>query len=129
MKNLSRRTKTLLAIAGVVVVVVVVGLVLLGPGEAGLFGTTVFHISPQNPTISVGQTIGMSINSWSNCIWLTSNANVAEFMVGPGPMGAGATSPGGISGKSVYVHGLARGQSRITADCPLMTRSTTVTVQ
>lgn len=79
MKNLSKRTKMLLAIAGVVIVVIVAGLVLLGPGDEALFGGTVIHISPQNPTINVDQNIDMSINSVLNCTWSSTDESVIQL--------------------------------------------------
>ncbi len=128
MKNLSKRTKMLLAIGGIVIVVVVAGLLLLGPGDEVLFGATVIHISPENPRIVPGQNLNLTINSVGNCFWTTSNANAVKFNLGSGPMNEGSTGVADGETKSVWVKGYSLGQSVISAKCALFTRSTTVYV-
>lgn len=123
MKNLNKRTKALLAIAGIVIVVVVVGLVIVQPGQDELVGTTVIHISPQNPTIAVGQILDMSINSVGNCFWSFPSENVALFTFGPETIGVTD-----FDTKSVKVIGRGPGQVVLTAKCFMFTRRTTITV-
>lgn len=113
MKNLSTRTKRLLAIAGVVIVVVLVGLVILVPGQEGLFGTTLIHISPENPTIIAGQTISLSINSVFACKWSSSLAGVVTIV--------------SSADRSVTLKGTQPGKTTIKADC-VENHYTTVTV-
>ncbi len=103
MKNLSTRSKRLLAIAAIVIVVVVVGLVILVPGQEGLFGTTGIHISPENPTIVVGQNITLTINSVFACKWSSSVAGVVTIV--------------SSADKSVTLKGAADGTTTIKADC------------
>lgn len=133
MKNLTTRTKMLLAIAGVVIVVAVAGLVLLGPGD-DLFGSTVIHISPQNPTIPLYQAIDMSINSVGDCEWSTSVPNVANYIAGAGA--CRVTNGAYVCDNMYYDYNTKKtklianwpGQTTISAKCALFTRSTTVTV-
>ncbi len=128
MKTLNSRTKMLLAIAGIVIVVVAAGLLLLGPGE-DLFGTTIIHISPENPTIHRQTLLNMSINSVGNCDWTTSNiAIVSLYRYDPSNPIASHTSAQ-YDTKLVQVYGVSVGQATITAKCAIFTRRTTVTVQ
>ncbi len=84
MKNLTKRTKLLLAIAGVLVVVIVAGVVLLQPGATGLFGTTAVHLDPENPTMYFHNYLGMRVSSNALCNWASSNQDIvsinSEFM-------------------------------------------------
>jgi hypothetical protein len=117
MKNLSKRTKMLLATAGVVIIVVVAGLVLLEPGD-GLFGTTVIHISPTSAGISVAQSVNMSINSVFVCKWSTSNQTIARI------------SNYDTNGDTkITANGVYPGQATIKANCAIGNRYATVTVR
>ncbi len=85
MKNLNKRTKMILAIVGVVVVVVLVGLFILQPPIDQLFGATVqLTITPANASIAQGATIKFNVNSTVNsaegCVWYSSNPNVATLV-------------------------------------------------
>ncbi len=80
MKKLSTRTKILLAIAGVVIVVIVGGLVLVGPAETNLFGATTLVITPSNPTQALGGIQVLSVNAVWPCNWFTSNSDIADFI-------------------------------------------------
>lgn len=117
MKTLNKRSKILLGLGALVVVVVVAGIVLLEPGGVSLFGGTVIHISPQNPTINVDQTLDMSINSVGNCTWSSSNPAVADinywFL---------------DTSRQATIMGMGPGQATIKANC-WMNRYTTVTVR
>ncbi len=117
MQNLTKRTKTLLAIAGIVVVVVVAGFVVLVPGTAGLFGGDVIHISPSNPTLNVGDQIDLSINSVGTCTWSSSNTSVVQINY---------FNPD--HSRSVTIEADGPGTSTIKANC-WMNRYTTVTVR
>ncbi len=117
MKNLSRRTKLLLAIAGVVIVVIVAGLVVLGPGDEALFGGTIIHISPENPTINVDQNIDMSINSVFTCTWSTTDPSVIQLWNWHPDYS-----------RRLQVLGLKPGSATIKANCG-MDRYTKVTVR
>ncbi len=131
MKNLNTRAKMLLAIAGIVIVVIAAGLVLLGPGD-DLFGATVIHISPANPTIPLYQAIDMSINSVGDCEWGTSVPNVANYLAGACSTNNGvyrcANMAWDVSTKNTKLIANWPGQTVITAKCFMFTRSTTVTV-
>ncbi len=77
MKNLTKRNKILLGLAGLVIVVVVVGVVLLGPSQTGLFGTSNLVITqiPASPWRyeSVDR---LDVNSTFNCNWKSYNPAV-----------------------------------------------------
>lgn len=118
MKNLNKRTKILLGIAGLVIVVVVAGFLVLVPGEGTLFGGSIIHISPQNPTINVGQNLDMSINSIGSCSWSSSNEGVVVVTY-PNPVGYA---------RDATVQGAGPGQAKIKADC-VTNHYTTVTVR
>ncbi len=79
MRNLNKRTKLLLAIAGVLVVIIVAGVILLQPGGTGLFGTTAVHLDPENPTMYFHNYLGMRVSSNALCNWFTSNQNIVSF--------------------------------------------------
>ncbi len=108
MKKLTNRTKILLGLAGLVIVVVVAGLVLLGPSETGLFGATALAITPSDSTITVGATQGLSVNSVYKCNWFTSDAAIVSFVGGTTEV------------KTVSVKGNARGTATIEARCGLV---------
>ncbi len=113
MKNLSKRTKTLVGVAAVLVVVLVAGIILLQPGGSGLFGTAVPVITPANPTILVAQQLILSTGD-PTCKWSTSSAAVSII-----------TS---TAGASIGIQGISSGTATITAKCGSATASTTVTV-
>lgn len=117
MKKLNRRSRILIAVGALVVVAVLGGLVLFEPGGVDLFGGTVIHISPENPTINVDQLLDMSINSVGNCTWSSSNPNVVDIYYWFLDTSRKAT-----------VIGKAPGQATIKANC-WMNRYTTVTVR
>ncbi len=128
MKNLNTRTKMLLAIAGVVIVVVIAGILFMGPGS-DLFGTAIINISPENPTIHHNSSIQLNINSVYNCTWTTSNVAIASLYdydpnIWPPAIHASVQH----DTKYVLVYGTGIGQVTITARCPFHTKSTTVTV-
>jgi hypothetical protein len=128
MKKLNRRSKILLGIGALVLVAVVAGIVLLEPGGVSLFGGTVIHISPENPTITVGQTIDMSINSVFGCNWESSDYFVAPFVFDGGKGTADYMGDDEYKPKHVQVKGTKPGQAVIKAEC-MLTRKTTVTVR
>jgi hypothetical protein len=78
MKNLSKRTKTLLAIIGAVIVIVVIALVIIQPSVDDLFGTGIATVSitPANPTITYpGMQVQLTAN-YSSCTWSISDSKV-----------------------------------------------------
>ncbi len=83
MKTLTNRTKKLLAIAGVVVVVVVAGLAFLRLEGTNLLGATTLVITPSNPTQALGGIYTLSVNSVWPCNWFTSNSDIADFIHSP----------------------------------------------
>ncbi len=105
MKNLSTRTKRLLAIAGIVIVVAVVGLVLVGPGEINLFGATTLVITPSNFTMTSDHTYLFSANAGYACNWFSSDHNVVMLL-----------SPY-TETKSVQVIALNEGSPTLEAHC------------
>lgn len=112
MKNLSKRNKTLLSI-GVVIVVVVAGLLLLKPPPIDqLLGASAVSITPENPTITQGQTIQLSAKPAALCTW-------------SGEAGVSVVS----AGASTTVQGVSVGTFKVTAKCPLGTAFTNVTVR
>lgn len=127
MKNLTQRSKILLGIVAVVVVIVAAGLIYLGP-SLGLYGGDVIHISPTNPTINVGQTLDLSINSLFGCNWYSSSIEVAPFITDGGAGYANWYGDDEHHYKKVQIIAKKPGQEVITAECA-MTRRTTVTVK
>ncbi len=79
MKNANKRTKTLLGIAAVVLVIVVALVVLLPASGLPLFGTTTVVISPGNPSLTSGRTLGLTTNAKYNCNWFSSNDAAVLF--------------------------------------------------
>jgi hypothetical protein len=110
MKNLSKRSKTLLAIAGVVIVLVVAGLVLLGPGD-DLFGTTVTGMRIQwstnclTPGKSTTMTVFYGPNYASGCTWSSNNPAAVTVSWNPG------------YGYTGYITGKALGVGYVTYTC------------
>ncbi len=128
MKNLNTRTKMLLAIAGIVIVVVIAGILFMGPAD-DLFGSTIIHISPENPTIHQQDVKSMYINSVYNCDWSTSNSAIANFYhYDPYNLPHAYGTNTVADTKLVEVYGVSVGQATITAKCAIFTRHTTVTV-
>lgn len=116
MKMMNKRSKILFGIGALVLVAVVAGLVLLGPGDS-LFGGTIIHISPANPTINVGQYLDMSINSMFICKWTSSNEGMVEIT---------EQDPNGT--RHITVYGYGPGTATIKANC-VIDRTTQVTVR
>ncbi len=121
MKKLNKRARLLLAIAGIVIIVVAAGLVLLGQG-GDLFGTAALVITPSNPTLVAGNSTGLSVNAVYKCAWSSSNTAIVSLVNYSGET------------KSVTVKGNAAGSATITARCGLglmnvNSVSTHVTVQ
>ncbi len=124
MKNLSTRTKKVLAIAGLVIVVVVAGLVLLGPSGAGLFGASGAWINPSNPTLHVGDSWTLYVvDPTVYCYWTRTGENKDVVLFTPPTTGV----------THVQITGNQPGSVIITAHCGLFglgqEPSTTVTVQ
>ncbi len=86
MKNLTKRNKTLLAIAGVLVIAAIAVLVLTSVSGKGLFGTNgligtaTFYITPTNPTLVPGATVSLCASGKAR--WETSNPGVAAITSG-----------------------------------------------
>ncbi len=105
MKTLTQRNKILLGIAGLVIVVVIAGVVLVGPSQTGLFGTSGLVITPSNPVHPVNVYYNLSVNSVNRCNWSTSDAAIVSFL-------GDYTEE-----KVVTVIGLHSGQAIIEAKC------------
>ncbi len=116
MKNLNKRTKIILAIVGVVIVIAVIGLAITQPPASELLGTTALVITPSNPTIIIGDSIVLSVNSVYNCNWFTSSTVVASFV-------GDSTEV-----KSVTVTGNAEGLVTINANCGLINVNKAMTI-
>ncbi len=86
MKNLTKRNKTLLAIAGVLVIAVVAVLVLTSVSGKGLFGTNgligtaTFYITPTNPTLVQGASVSLCASGKAR--WESSNPGVVAITSG-----------------------------------------------
>ncbi len=123
MKNFSNRTKILLGIAALVLVVVVAALVLLPVSGLPLFSTAIsYSITPSNPAIMQGSTVTLTENSPYPCNWAPGNTNVVTVLLP------------NTNVSTVTVKGIAAVQSPIYANCWLGTNqgwqqlTTTVTV-
>ncbi len=116
MKNLNKRTQIVLAIVGIIVVIAVIGLVITQPPTSELLGTTALVITPSNPTIIIGDSIVLSVNSVYNCNWFTSSTVVASFV-------GDSTEV-----KSVTVKGNAEGLVTINANCGLINVNKAMTI-
>ncbi len=120
MRNLTKRNKILLGIAGLVLVVVVAGLVLLGPSGAGLFGASDLHIIPSNPNWWVkGGGYYLQANTVTDCNWEAGDSNVI-VLIDPTKF---------VKGVNVWASGV--GTTTVKAHCGflhLLTVSTIVTV-
>ncbi len=120
MKKLNRRTGLLLATAGVVLVAIVAGVIMLDPGATGLFGTTGVYLDPQNPTMYVDNYLGMRVTSKALCNWFTSNNSVVTF------------NTDRYDENAVQLRSVGGGSAVIEARCGLFNaahHSTTVTVR
>lgn len=106
MKNLTRRNKTLLAIAAAVVVVVLAGVAVLGP-STGLFGATVLAFTPTNPWIGLNTVRSLDVNSVMNCNWFSSNEAIIGFQDPPGTRVV----------KGVLIHARSLGTATVEARC------------
>lgn len=119
MKNLSQRNKVILALAAILIVVLAGVIVLQNPPANELLGATALVITPSNPTIVVGNSIGLSVNATYNCAWSSSDTSKVSLVNYTGET------------KSVTVQGLAAGSATITAKCGIINVNkvtTTVTV-
>lgn len=111
MINLNKRIKILLAIAGLVIVVVAAGLVILGPSGFGLFGTTVtgMRISWTTNCLTPGKTTTMTLFYGpyyaSGCTWSSNNPTVATVTWNPG------------YGQTGYITGKSLGAAYINYKC------------
>ena len=103
MKNLSKRTKTLLAIAAVVLVVVVAVIGFAKVSGSGLFGTAVYAITPENPTVKQGETVSLCTPPRSR--WASDKPEVAAVAEGNDTKLV----------ECIEVKGVAAGQATITA--------------
>ncbi len=113
MKNLTKRSKIVLTIVGVVVVAAVVAaLVFTQVSGTGLFGGSVLlTITPSKATITTQQTIALSVNNPTACTWTTSSTSIATLKSSGLTNGlASATFLGTYAGASAAV-------ATITANC------------
>ena len=121
MKNLSTRTKKVLAIAGLVIVVVVAGLVLLGPSGAGLFGASDLTITTQYPfPWTKGEVHRLVSNTVWDCNWAVENSGVVNLL-----------EPAEYV-KTVQAYAVAPGTTTVKSHCGFLhtlTASITVTVE
>ena len=115
MKNLNRRSKIVLAIAGVVVVLIV-GIAILGVGDTGLFGGSVITVQPSGFSVHVGTTYKASVNALFGCDWSSSNTAIATFVGDHTKV------------KSVTVIGVSEGTVTIKANCAAANPTATVVV-
>ena len=117
MKNMNKRTKTILAIVGVLAVVVIAtGVVITQVDTSALFGATVLAFNPSNPTIVKGNAINLSING--DCTFTSSNTAIVTL----------ASSFGNDFATSYRATGVGLGDATVTATCSGVTASTTVKV-
>ncbi len=120
MKNLTQRNKILLGIAGLVIVVVVTGLVLLGPSGAGLFGASNLTITPSVPyPWTMGEIHRLESSTIWDCNFETDDTNVVKLI-----------DPDEFV-KSVQVLAYQHGTAVVKAHCGwfhALTATTTVTV-
>ncbi len=119
MKNLSKRSLIVVAIAAVLVVLIAAGIILLQPGGVSLAGTVAFpYINPANPSINVGQSITLTVVS--NPVGVAPNCTFTTPST--------AVTLSGALPRSINVTGVAGGYATITATCNVGTVSTTATV-
>ncbi len=119
MKNLSQRSKIVLAIVGVLVVVVIAVAVFAQVGGSELFGaTTPPVISPANPRITVGQTVTLNTMNM-NCTWSATWT---------GSQGTQPVTLNPVVGALTAVRGVNVGSQTVIAKCNTGQTSTTVTV-
>ena len=109
MKNISKRTKIILAIVGVVVIVTVTIGIFAQVGGGELFGTTALVITPSNPSIIVGHTTDLTVNAKYDCSWASSNTNVSIINYCDG-----VSCP---ERKTITVQANANGTAVIAAQC------------
>lgn len=131
MKNLSKRTKMILAIVAVVIVAAVGIAFILPMTGLDLFGATAFTLQPQDPTINVGQqiemkvyTLGVYTGQESSCKWAPLNGIVQIRAEYDYQQGYARFNP-------ALVTGSAPGTVTVEAWCGLFNvhHSTTVTVR
>ncbi len=108
MKTLSKRNQIVLALAGIALVVLVGGFVLVQPGGLNLLGaTTSLYLSPASLNLSVGQSVNVRLLSTAPmaapaCNWSTQNT---------------AIKLSNITSTSVTVTGMSEGTSGFKASC------------
>lgn len=105
MKNLTKRSKIVLVIAGVVIVMVVaVGYLLAvsGPAELSLFGTTGAYFDPPKLCVNPGSTRSLTVkNVVLNPNWSSGNTGIAILS--------------STNGKTANVKGVAIGETYVKA--------------
>ncbi len=117
MKNVTQRTKIVLVVAAVLVVVVIAGVAYFQTSGEALFGTVIsISIKPSSSTILIGQSETLSSDAASSpCSWTSSNPSVVSI-----------TSS---SAKSAAVLAKGIGTATITEKCgALASGSASVTV-
>ncbi len=121
MKNLSQRSKIVLAIVGVLVIVVIAVAVFAQVGGSELFGaSTPPVILPTNSAITVGGTVRLNMSTGSsNCTWSVPYA---------GAYGTRLVDLSPTSGGSTVVTSVNMGTQRIIARCDNGQTSANVTV-
>ncbi len=114
MKNLNKRSKTILAMIGIAIaLVILIGLTITQTGT--LAGATVRVITPSNPAIAVGETIALSVNAVYDCVW--SSSDDASVSLVNYALICDGESCGWPETKSVTIKGNAVGGATITAKC------------
>ncbi len=119
MKSLSKRNLTVLATAGVLIIIVFAMVAFSQVSGNPLFGTVAYpYINPANPSINVGQSITLTVVS--NPVGVAPNCTFTTPST--------AVTLSGALPRSVNVTGMAAGYATITATCNVGTVSTTATV-
>jgi hypothetical protein len=118
MKNLSKRSKMLLAMAGVVILVIAAGVAILKPSGFGLFGTSTYpYISPSYSSIMQGK---------SETLRIVGNPAL------PAPVCTWSVSSGlqliGSNATSVTIFGSWQNTATVTAKCNVGTAYATVSI-
>lgn len=104
MKNLNKRSKTLLSITGIIAVLAIL-VVVYTTQIGGLFGASIIEIttSTGSSSLNVDQTITLSAHtSLSRCSWSNGNSTVVSMS---------------SSGKSATIRGLIAGTAKISVKC------------
>ncbi len=106
---MNNRTKTILTVIGILVVVAIAISVMQNRNAAELLaGTTSLAITPSNPTVIVGATASLSLNAALSCDWNTSDSAVVSFA-------------GNVTQVSaVTIQANENGSATISANCKLL---------